>query len=72
MARTKSPPTKEFKSIEPVDKDNTNHYINNKEFLKALIAYQQDIVSCEKSGKPKPYVTEYIAMCFLQLSLIHI
>tara|TARA_B100000959_G_scaffold260708_1_gene297467 strand:- start:2279 stop:2917 length:639 start_codon:yes stop_codon:yes gene_type:complete len=65
MARTKSPP-KEIH--EPVDKDNTNHYINNKEFLKALIAYQEDIINCEKAGKPKPYVTEYIAMCFLQIA----
>ena len=53
---------------EPVDKDNTNHYINNKEFLKALIEYQEDIINCEKAGKPKPYVTEYIAMCFLQIA----
>jgi DNA-directed RNA polymerase specialized sigma24 family protein len=65
MARTKSPP-KEIH--EPVDKDNTNHYINNKEFLKALMAYQEDIINCEKAGKPKPYVTEYIAMCFLQIA----
>tara|TARA_B100000953_G_scaffold117959_1_gene97195 strand:- start:323 stop:961 length:639 start_codon:yes stop_codon:yes gene_type:complete len=65
MARTKSPP-KEIH--EPVDKDNTNHYINNKEFLKALVAYQEDIINCEKAGKPKPYVTEYIAMCFLQIA----
>lgn len=53
---------------EPVDKDNTNHYINNKEFLKAIIEYQADIRECEKNGDPKPYVTDYIAMCFLQIA----
>ena len=53
---------------EPVDKDNVNHYINNKEFLKALIDYQADIKSCKKAGKSKPYVTDYIAMCFLQIA----
>ena len=52
----------------PVDKDNTNHYINNKEFLKAIIDYQADIRECEKNGDPKPYVTDYIAMCFLQIA----
>ena len=53
---------------EPVDPDNTSHYINNKEFLKCLIEYQEDIVKCKKEGKDKPYVTDYIAMCFLQIA----
>ena len=53
---------------EPVDKDNVNHYINNKEFLNALIEYQADIKKCKKAGKSKPYVTDYIAMCFLQIA----
>ena len=53
---------------EPVDKDNANHYINNKEFLKAIIDYQTHITECEKNGKPKPYVTDYIALCFLQIA----
>ena len=57
-----------IKAREPVDKENTKHYINNKEFLKALIEYQADIVRCEKEGLKKPYVTEYIAMCFLQIA----
>ena len=52
----------------PVDKDNPNHYINNKEFLKALVEYQALIVEYDLAGKPKPYVTEYIAMCFLQIA----
>ena len=53
---------------EPVDKDNTSHYINNKEFLKAIIDYQALIVEYNLAGKPKPYVTDYIAMCFLQIA----
>jgi len=53
---------------DPVDKENVNHYINNKEFLQALIEYQADIKKCKKEGKPKPYVTDYIAMCFLQIA----
>ena len=53
---------------EPVDPDNTSHYINNKEFLKCLIDYQADVKRCKKEGNPKPYVTDYIAMCFLQIA----
>ena len=53
---------------DPVDKENVNHYINNKEFLQALIEYQADIKKCKKEGKSKPYVTDYIAMCFLQIA----
>ena len=53
---------------EPVDPENTSHYINNKEFLRCLIEYQADIVKCKEEGKSKPYVTDYIAMCFLQIA----
>ena len=52
----------------PPDKENTNHYINNKDFLQAVIEYQADIIKCKEEGKPKPYVTDYIAMCFLQIA----
>jgi DNA-directed RNA polymerase specialized sigma24 family protein len=53
---------------QPVDKDNKNHYINNKEFLAALIEYQADIAEKAERGEKKPYVTEYIARCFLQIA----
>ena len=66
MVKNKYPNRKT--AAEPVDKENTSHYINNKEFLKAIIDYQKLIVSCEKEGKTKPYVTEYIALCFLQIA----
>lgn len=52
----------------PVDKDNKNHYINNKDFLAALIEYQADIKLKEEKGERKPYVTDYIARSFLQIA----
>lgn len=52
----------------PVDEDNKNHYINNKDFLAALIEYQADIKLKEEQGLKKPLVTEYIARCFLQIA----
>ena len=56
------------KADKPVDKDNKNHYINNKDFLAAIIEYQVDIAEAEEQGRVKPYVTEYIARCFLQIA----
>jgi DNA-directed RNA polymerase specialized sigma24 family protein len=56
------------KLSEPVDKENKNHYINNKDFLAALLEYQKTIREAEAEGKKKPYVTEYIAKCFLQIA----
>ena len=53
---------------EPVDSDNPTHYINNKDFLQALIDYQKEIKEAKKAGKSKPYVSDYIAMCFLQIA----
>lgn len=49
-------------------KDTSNHYINNKEFLTAIIAYQECIRVAEENGQNKPYVTDYIARCFLQIA----
>ena len=57
-----------MKPEKPVDEDNKNHYINNKDFLAALIEYQKDIEDAEEKGLSKPYVTEYIATCFLQIA----
>jgi DNA-directed RNA polymerase specialized sigma24 family protein len=51
-----------------VDKDNKNHYINNKDFLVAIIEYQEDIAEKLELGEKKPYVTEYIAKCFLEIA----
>lgn len=53
---------------EPVDLDNPTHYINNKDFLQAIIDYQKEIKEAKKAGKSKPYVSDYIAMCFLQIA----
>jgi len=53
---------------EPVDTDNPTHYVNNKDFLQSLIDYQKEVEEAGKAGKSKPYVSDYIAMCFLQIA----
>lgn len=57
-----------IKTDKPIDEDNKNHYINNKDFLDALIEYQADVKLKVDAGEKKPYVTDYIARCFLQIA----
>ncbi len=44
------------------------HYLDNKEFLRALINYKQSVVKAEQSGLPKPRVNNYIGECFLKIA----
>lgn len=44
------------------------HYVNNKEFLAALIEYKNLIELAEKRGDPKPQITNYIGECFLKIA----
>jgi len=55
--------------------DKSRHYVDNKQFLAALIDYQQAVEAARVAGEERPRVTEYIGSCFLliasQLSLKH-
>ena len=44
------------------------HYVNNKEFLAALIRYQEDIEIAKLQDKPKPVIPRYIGDCFLKIA----
>lgn len=44
------------------------HYVNNKEFLEAIIDYRQRIVIAEQRGDPKPQIPRYVAECFLKIA----
>ena len=46
----------------------SEHYVNNKEFLVAIIAYKQEIKDAEHLGKPKPRITNYLGECFLKIA----
>ena len=48
------------------NKLNKPHYVNNKEFLKAMIDWNKTFN--EKKGDEVPPVTNYIAECFLKIS----
>jgi DNA-directed RNA polymerase specialized sigma subunit len=44
------------------------HYVNNKEFLLALIEYKKELKSAEERGDPKPRITNYLGECFLKIA----
>ena len=46
----------------------SEHYVNNKEFLAALIRYQEDIEIAKIRDKPKPVIPRYIGECFLKIA----
>lgn len=44
------------------------HYVNNKDFLIALIEYKKAIEIAELEGNPKPRITNYLGECFLKIA----
>ena len=44
------------------------HYVNNQEFLAALIEYKDEVAIAEAIGLPKPKVNNYIGGCFLKIA----
>ena len=44
------------------------HYVNNKEFLAALIKYREEVELAETRGEPKPQITNYLGECFLKIA----
>ena len=50
------------------EKSKANHYIDNKEFYAAMIEWKKQVNNNEKSGEPRPPVTDYIGKCFLDIA----
>tara|TARA_Y100000361_G_C11083590_1_gene302439 strand:- start:41 stop:514 length:474 start_codon:yes stop_codon:yes gene_type:complete len=46
----------------------SEHYVNNKEFLEALIVYRAKCAEAEEAGKPRPRITNYLGSCFLKIA----
>ena len=44
------------------------HYIDNKEFHSAMIAWKELCKEAEEAGEEKPQVTNYIGECFLKIA----
>ncbi len=46
----------------------SEHYVNNKEFLYAIVEYKAKVREAEEAGKPKPRITNYLGSCFLKIA----
>ena len=46
----------------------SEHYVNNKEFLYAIVQYKKDVEAAEAAGEPKPRISNYIGDCFLKIA----
>ena len=44
------------------------HYVNNKEFLEAIVERKQLLREAEESGDPKPQITNYLGECILKIA----
>lgn len=46
----------------------SEHYVDNKVFLEALIQYKKQIREANEKGEPTPRVPNYIGECFLKIA----
>ena len=49
-------------------KKKSEHYVNNKEFLAAMVAYKKTVDTAKKAGKNNPRVPDYVGECFLKIA----
>ena len=49
-------------------KKKSEHYVNNKEFLAAMVEYKKLVDKAEKAGKKNPRVPDYVGECFLKIA----
>ena len=49
-------------------KARSEHYVNNKELLHALIVYKNKVKEAEENEKPQPRITNYLGECFLKIA----
>jgi hypothetical protein len=49
-------------------KKRSEHYVNNKEFLHALIVYRNKVKEAKENGNTKPRITNYLGECFLKIA----
>ena len=52
----------------PRQRRGSEHYVNNKEFLAALIEYRENVAIAKIKDLPKPKITNYLGECFLKIA----
>jgi hypothetical protein len=48
--------------------DKRQHYIDNKQFLQALIDYKQLVLAAKENSEERPMVPDYIGDCFIKIA----
>lgn len=51
-----------------LNRKNNVHYVNNQEFLAAMVAYRNSVQQAKEEGKEKPRVPNYIGECFVKIA----
>ena len=46
----------------------SEHYVNNKQLLEALIVYRAKVDTAKENDLPKPRITNYLGECFLKIA----
>ena len=46
----------------------SEHYLNKKELLQALIVYREKVAHAKENDLPKPRITNYLGECFLKIA----
>ena len=46
----------------------SEHYVNNKQLLEALIVYRAKVAHAKENDLPKPMITNYLGECFLKIA----
>ena len=59
---------KYYEDIMAKTKKKSEHYVNNKEFLAAMVEYKKLVDKAKKEGKKNPRVPDYVGECFLKIA----
>ena len=49
-------------------KKKSEHYVNNKEFLAAMVEYKKSVDKAKRDKRKKPRVPDYVGECFLKIA----
>ena len=52
----------------PRTRKRSEHYVNNKEFLAAIVEYKDKVALAAERGEAKPRITNYLGECFLKIA----
>ena len=46
----------------------SEHYVNNRDFLDALVVFKKECALAKENGEPRPPISNYIGECFLKIA----